>query len=278
MRNAINGFLNHLASADRAENTLDAYRADLDQCYHVLSTRLGHPAQLGDLNQENIEIYRSWLESQGYKPATISRKQAALRSFLGFVAEEYQAQTEGIVENLRPPKVTRPLPRVLTQAELDRLLSAPYKSRSSQRYRDAAILALLYETGMRVSDLAELQVDHLDRVRGQVYLSETGRWLPLKRSLDPLTTYVEEIRPHQLKGSQEKGLFLNQRGQTLSRQGIWLVVKRWSRASQLGDDVSPQSLRHTLISHLANRGISQRDIKELLGLSSINSIRFHFID
>jgi integrase/recombinase XerD len=140
--------------------------------------------------------------------------------------------------------------------------------------RDAAILALLYVTGFRAAEAVGLRLDEIDLDEGVIRRANSqGPVLKLGESLKVLRRYIEKGRPQLNSNANEKALFLNQRGQSLSRQGLWLVVKRWAHETELGEDVSPYSLRHSLAHHMLNQGRTRREVQELLGLSSPNVLR-----
>jgi len=199
---------------------------------------------------------------------------AVVRSFLDYLENHEEGQSSDLILELQSPPAPRRRPRVLSRDEVERLLSAPAKRESPRGLRDAAILALLYVTGLRAADAVALRLDELDLGEGVIRRAEwEGPVLKLGDSLKTLRRYVEEGRPQLSSNANEKALFLNQRGQSLSRQGLWLVVKRWAQATGLGQDVSPYSLRHSLANHMLTQGRTRREVQELLGLSSPNVLR-----
>ncbi|HET7012259.1 MAG TPA: tyrosine-type recombinase/integrase [Anaerolineales bacterium] len=257
-------------------NTLLAYRADLRQFMTAISPSPPNPAEASDITPQALNGYVSWLRQQGYKPATVSRKMAAVRSFLEYLQRENVLADPSLRSGLRPPRAPRPRPRVLSSDELNALLTAPAQQDSPRALRDAAILALLYATGLRAAEAVALRVDDLDLVDGWVTRPQpdTSR-LPLGSALAAMRRYVVDGRPHLARRADDRSLFLNQRGQRLSRQGLWLVVKRWTTRAGLGADLSPHSLRHTMAQHLLQQGRSRKEVQQLLGLSSANAMRLH---
>ena len=254
-------------------NTLLAYRADLRQFVAALRGKADVPETL---SQPTLAHYVSWLGQQGYRPATISRKMAAVRSFLDYLQNTNVLTDPSLRAGLRPPRAARPRPRVLTPEELQALLEAPAKQDSPRSLRDAAILALLYATGLRAAEVVALTVDQVDLERGWVGRTQHPEpQLPLGRALKPMRRYVVDGRPHLTRRADERSLFLNQRGDRLSRQGLWLVVKRWTARAGLGGDLSPHSLRHTLAHHMLQEGRSRREVQQVLGLTSPNAMRVH---
>jgi integrase/recombinase XerD len=250
-----------------------AYRADLRQLLTALKPRVERPE---DLTPEALADYVAWLGQQSYRPATISRKMAAVRSFLDYLQSNNILAEPSLRAGLRPPRAPRPRPRVLSAQELQTLLDAPAKQDTPRALRDSAILALLYATGLRAAEVVALTIDQVDLEHGWVsrpHASDSP--LPLGRALQPMRRYVVDGRPHLARRADERSLFLNQRGDRLSRQGLWLVVKRWTARAGLGGDLSPHSLRHTLAHHLLQEGHSRREVQQVLGLTSANAMRVH---
>ncbi len=275
MKPAIDRFLNHLRDEQaRAKNTISAYSIDVRQFEQVLSARAGGAVKPHDLNARMVTEYSKWLVEQGYLPSTVSRKMAAARAFLLYLSEEEGTVSRRIPDQLQPPSTPRRLPRTLTEDEVRRLLAAPARFESPRALRDAAALALLYSAGMRASEAVQVNLEDLDLKAGTLLRrGPEPVTLQLAESVGALGRYLSAGRPHLVRDTRERALYLNLRGKRLSRQGLWLVVKRWAAAVDLGSDLSPHSLRHSLIRHLLQHGKSKRDIQALLGLSSPNAIR-----
>jgi integrase/recombinase XerD len=274
MNEAIVRFLswleNHRGSAG---NTLLAYRADLRQFEGVFESN-GEALDPAAVSSGQVGKYVAWLAQQGYRPATVSRKMAAIRSFLSYLHQQEGLPDGQLLAELRPGPAPRRRPRVLDPREVGALLALPGRQESPRALRDAAILAMLYATGLRAADLVALRLSDVDLEAGRLLRPnpDEGR-LPLGLATDSLRRYLTRGRPQLARSADELSLFLNQRGRRLSRQGLWLVVKRWAKASGLGTDVSPHTLRHTLAHHLLSEGKSRREVQLRLGLSSPNAIR-----
>lgn len=275
MEEAIESFLYQLqARQGRAKNTVLAYRADLRQFAAALTEIAGRRVTLGDITSDLLAKYASWLGTLGYRPATLSRKMAAVRSFLESNAFAGSEAVPELTDALRPPPAPRSQPRLLTPHEVDELLAAPLHAGTPRSLRDAALLAVLYATGLRAADAVGLKLADVDLVDGRLRrASDHGAWMPLGTALPILRRYVEEARPQLVHANEVPAVFVNQRGKPLSRQGLWLIVKHWAGATGLGEKVSPHSLRHALIQHMLAGGKSRRDIQHVLGLRSPNAIR-----
>jgi len=277
VQSAIRRYLQFLQYEQNAsEHTLQAYRTDLQQFLAVITTRAGRSVSPQELSQELITSYSEWLFAQGYRPTTISRKFAALRSFLHYQGEIGLNELPNLAEGLNVHQGPRKIPRMLDHDELGRLMEAPRSSNSPGPLRDAAILALLYEAGFRATELVELRLADVQlsqaRIRHPSHLTES---ISIPASIDVIRRYLQEGRPHLVRNPREDILFLNQRGTGLTRQGLWLVVKRWAAAAEIQGSLSPHTLRHTRARDLLSRGVNRREVQRFLGLSSPNAIRIH---
>ncbi len=277
MERSIQQYLDELQNDHNASvHTITAYGTDLDQFYRVLASHSGTPLAPEALTPSAVIHYVDWLGVQGYKPATVSRKLAAARSYLEFLSGQGLVDVRRFRELLRGPALGRTQPRTLSKQELDRLLLAPRKYLSPGAIRDAAILSLLYETGFRATDMVRLRVPDVDFNQAHIRRPpDRTQWLAIPESITLLQKYLSEGRPHFVRNIAENVLFLNQRGQGLSRQGLWLVVKRWAVVSELEGSLSPHTLRHSRASHMLEEGKSRREVQTLLGLSSPNAVRIH---
>jgi len=277
MDDFIRRFLGHLRTVQGSSpNTLLAYRTDLEQMVSAVSDRIGRTITPDDLSPETLSGFVTWLSQRGYRAATVSRKIAAVRSFIDYLARHEGRVDPSLIATLRPPPTPRHPPRVLGPQEIDALLAAPARENTPRGLRDAAILALLCTTGMRASEAISLRVEDIDLGRGIVFRrhseGQDDQALPLDRAVQPLRLYLDEGRPQLARNPDVPALFLNPRGRHLSRQGLWLVIKRWAAACGLEDAISPHTLRHTLAQRLLESGSPRKHIQELLGLSSPNTL------
>lgn len=275
MDEAIEFFLHQLQTKHgRAKNTVLAYRADLRQFSSALNEIAGRRIALADITGDLLTRYAAWLGTRGYRPATLSRKMAAVRSFLESHAVSGSDAVPELADALRPPPAPRRQPRLLSPQEVEQLLAAPLRSGAPRSLRDGALLAVLYATGLRAADAVGLKLSDLDLADGRLRrTSDDGGWMPLGPALPSLQRYLEEARPQLVHDNDVSAVFVNQRGKPLSRQGLWLIVKHWADSTGLGDKISPHSLRHALIQHMLAGGKSRRDIQHVLGLRSPNAIR-----
>jgi integrase/recombinase XerD len=275
VESSIKRFLAHMLEKRAAsENTLLAYSTDLEQFQNVLEVNRFGGVEVGFIKAEWIQAYIDWLDLQGYRPATISRKVASCRSFLDYMEAEEGVSTQHLTRLLTTPPAERHEPLTLRAGEVQTLLDAPRRRSSAGALRDAAILAILYETGFRAAELVGLSITDLDLQGRRVWRPpDRSDWRPIPDSERTVRRYLVEARPHLLRQPGELTLFLNQRGNALSRQGLWLVVKRWASEVGLDPSFSPHTLRHTRARDLLNQGHSRREVQEFLALSSPNGVR-----
>jgi integrase/recombinase XerD len=274
MENAILRFLTHLdEKRGCADNTIQAYRADLQQFSQVVQVSEAGPVTPDRLNPDTLSEYVRWLLGQGYQPATVSRKIAAVRSFLNYLRDIEGIYPPQYTEELISPPPTRREPRVLSREETEALLKAPIRFDNPRAIRDRAILGFILATGFRAAEVILLRLEDVDLGRKEVYRPQSrDQPIPLGSAEEPMRTYVTKSRPHMIRNPRERAFFLNQRGKAFTRQGLWLIVKRWAEYAGLGSDVSPKTLRHTLTKNLLDQGKTRREVQQFLGLSSPNAI------
>ncbi len=275
VEDSLNLFIRYLEiEKGRSKNTLVAYKNDLSQFIAVLRKRIEGPLHPEDLSQELLNIFHHWLNEKNYQLSTVNRKWSAVRSFIDFLNWEGLLTATNLMDNFDTQSVERSLPVVLSREEIDRLIAAPTGKDNPLARRDAAILALMYFTGMRASDIVSLTLDELDLERGLVRSpwSSTGV-ISIIETIDPIRDYFFNGRPHLARVPEERALFLNQRGSGLTRQGLWLIVRRWVEKLDIEVKVTPHTLRHSLAKHLIDSGWSLKEVQQKLGLKSPNSIR-----
>ena len=285
MEQSINSFLQHLiVEKGFSRNTSEAYRNDLGQFYQFFQdhnkTEINgsSPWRLVDL--EMLNKYISDLRgNKGYRDTTTARKVAALKSFFGFLTESGTV-TEDPTQSLSSPRVGRSLPKALSQDEVVRLLDMASRSGSNEGRRDAAILELLYATGLRVGELVSLNLQNVDlndsyiRCWGKGSNERIVYMYP--KALAEIKSYLHKSRPG-LLGTQKSqtALFINHRGQRLTRQWVWNIMKSYGEKAHLSQRITPHTLRHSFATHLLQNGASLRHVQELLGHSSISTTQVY---
>lgn len=279
----IQEFLDYLiAEKGCSENTIAAYQNDLTQFHAFLLERgsLKTTPDWAAITRDDLVNYILFLREREYASATVARKVAATKSFCHFLLRT-DVIGDDPAEELDSPKVQKQLPNTLTPTEVDRLLALPAKNGPTPKaLRDVALLEMLYATGMRVSEVAQVTLDDLDLEAGTVRCMGKGskeRVMPLyAEAITAVRTYLEQGRPALLgNNKQERTLFLNPRGARLTRQGLWLIIKGYARELGLENRVTPHTLRHSFATHMLNGGAGLRELQRLLGHANISTTQVY---
>ena len=282
MREQLEDFL-HYMTVERgvSNNTIAAYRNDLHQLIEYLESQNPVGFRLitwADVSEHTISDYVLHLHELGYSETTRARKIASMKSLFGFLIMEQILESNPTV-NLGSPKIGRSLPDPLTFDEIERLLSIPASMDSPESLRDLAMLDLLYATGMRVSELTALDLADVDLSDGSVRCQGKGgkeRIVPVHPDAVGLVDlYIRDSRPELAGESEPSALFLNRRGNRLTRQGFWLILKKYTAEAGLEGRVTPHTLRHSFATHLLRGGAPLRHVQELLGHASITTTQIY---
>jgi len=284
MKDRIQGFLNFLKiEKGYAENTIAAYQNDLNQFYqHVHSDKNGQE-DWTQIKKKAIIGYIEQLKDNGeYASSTIARKVAAIKSFFHFLVAEGDLNEDPTVA-LDPPKVKKRLPKAISPAEIERLLQAPAGQTGAKAQRDMALLEMLYASGMRVTELVSLNVGDIDfvgkksqvRVKGKRTNAKEREIPIIGTALKVLQDYIENGREQLLQDPNEAAVFLNNRGQRLTRQGLWLIIKHYVDSVDISAEVTPHTLRHSFAAHKLSQGKSLQDIQKLLGHANISTTQVY---
>lgn len=276
-------FCAHLSAERRfSTNTVQAYKSDLDQLSHILDT----PSSWINVTTKQMEQYFDELSRLGYLPATKSRKLAAARSFFRFLTEEGVIEANP-AEAIKGGRGIQALPHVLSEHAVVDLLRAAADQNGPVGTRDSCMLELTYAAGLRVSEVVGpngIQMGALSLDEGWVRVVGKGskeRISPLYAGIvQRLAAYIADARSHFINSRGARGyapsaLFLNTRGQALTRQGYWLILKRSAARSGIAQAISPHTLRHSFATHLLNGGASLRHVQELLGHVSIATTQIY---
>ncbi len=282
MGEEIKSFLNYLlVEKGFSENTIYAYRNDLNQLADFVGERAGvkgHKTEWSAVDRNILISYILDLKDRNYAPATVARKVAAVKSFFDFMVNDGALRNDP-TENLSSPKVGKSLPKPLSVAEVEALLSAPVKLSTPEAKRDVAMLELLYACGMRVSELVSLNTVDVNLDAGFVRCLGKGskeRIIPIhQRAAQSIKEYMVAVRPLLLRDEEDDALFLNRRGERLTRQGFWLILKNHAEAAGIKRGVTPHTLRHSFATHILSGGADLRAVQELLGHASISSTQIY---
>ena len=283
MREYINSFLNYLVvEKGFSKNTEEAYRNDLSQLEAFVAeeaSKKGEIPSWSSFGRQEMLSYMLNLKEKRYASTTLARKVAAAKSFFKFLTDEHKVQ-QNPTENIASLKVGRALPKPISVAQARRLLEEPTKQATPEAKRDKAMLELLYASGMRVSELVALNLGDVDTSGGYVRCFGKGhkeRMIPIyPRAAECVDTYIKEARPQILQNkSNEKALFLNVRGERLTRQGLWQILKGYARDANIETEVTPHTLRHSFATHMLNGGADLRMVQELLGHANISTTQVY---
>jgi integrase/recombinase XerC len=280
MEAALADFLRHLALEKNASaHTVKSYREDLTQALTFFRTRLGtQAATVERLTTRLLRAYLAWLHEQGYARSTVARRLAAVRSWCRFLCRQGLLETNPAVA-LRGPRQERKLPHFLSRPEIERLLAAP-PGDAPLGLRDRAILEVLYSAGLRVSELAGLDVADVDLAEGVATVRGKGKRERLALLGPPSVAAVQawlDARPSVAQGraARAAALFLNKNGTRLTVRSVGRLLAKYLAAAGLDPRTTPHTLRHSFATHLLEAGADVRSVQELLGHKSLGTTQIY---
>ena len=277
MQENLERFLSYLTvEKGVSSNTIQAYRNDLLQLLEFTRKKNG-ATNWGQIDAQWMNSYMVNLKEKCYSDSTRARKLASAKSLFNFLVEE-NLISQDPTENLNSPRIGRSLPDALTEEQIEDLLSCP-KGEAPMALRDRAMLELLYASGIRVSELVSLDLEDLDLQQNFVRCVGKGskeRLVPIHhQAVHSLRQYFVSGRLKLANKTSGKAVFLNLRGQRLSRQGLWRLLNILGRQAGIQTKISPHILRHSFASHLLKGGASLRHVQALLGHSSITTTQIY---
>lgn len=256
-----------------SQNTISSYVRDV----HQFTTWLKEERlPVTKVKTADIERYTRHLSGLGKSTATVTRGVASLKSFYGFLQREGKVRVNP-ARQVVTDKVERKLPDVLTSREVELFLEQP-RCVDAKGYRDKAMLELLYATGIRVTELIDLDVGSINLAAGVIRCESKGkeRFIPLyPTAVKALSEYIKNIRPQLVEDPNETALFVNMSGERMSRQGFWKLIKHYQDLAGIKKDITPQILRHSFATHLLENGADLNSIQEMLGHADISSTQIY---
>lgn len=270
MEESVSAFLNHITQQrELSANTRAAYQNDLTQLTKFLRAQ---GATGWQVDRSQVGAYARDLMDRGYSPSTRARKVAAVRSFYRYLCDQ-GIVAENPTDDLDSTHVERTAPLVLTHEQVKALFTVAAKKDSPESLRDQSILQLLYSTGIRITEALGIDIADVSRERQHLTLRSRNKQsvIPLSEAcLAAIDHYLAECRPQLQTSRSGEALFLNHRGQRLTRQGFWLILKAYARAAGL-PEVTPQTLRHTFAAHALEGSVPLQRVRSMLGHTSASS-------
>lgn len=275
MERVIREFVAYLHTTKKTStNTEVSYQRDLKKVVAYLgSLGLKDIREVRDLH---LQGYINQMERENFASSSISRSVASIRALFQYLFKEGEIQKDPS-ENLKPPKVEKRTPEILSVEEVDRLLKQPDPN-TPKGVRDTAMLELLYATGMRVSELIHLNTSDVNLQFGYVTCHDNGkeRVIPIGSvSRRAMIQYMDHARGEFVKNNEEKALFTNCSGKPMSRQGFWKVLKGYADDAGIKGDITPHTLRHSFAVHMLQNGADVKSVQEMLGHSDISTTQIY---
>ena len=275
MLDLVKAYENYLAKVKQAsDNTISSYMRDIRQFASWLRTY--DQAEVVDASQQNISNYLVYLEQNGRSAATVSRCLASLKNFYSYVLSSGFLEKTPVVE-IQVNRGEKKLPQILTGREVELLLSQPVCV-DPKGFRDKAMLEVMYATGIRVTELIDLNIDDVNIEQGIIRCNgaKKSRAIPLyPAALRALSTYVREVRDVMIATPGERALFVNISGVRMSRQGFWKILKHYQDTAHIEKEITPHTLRHSFAVHLLENGADLGSLQELMGHSDISSTQLY---
>jgi len=276
MDSLVERYMNDLrVEAGLAINTLEAYRRDLQKLQFYLHAKGVH--SFAGVTRQTISEFLGHLRRSNHAPSSTARCVAALRGFYRFLSKEGFMQESPMIGVSRPRPWMR-LPKTLTQRDVTHLLELTDGSRPEGR-RDAAMLELLYATGLRVSELVNLRLSQLNLAVGYVLAAGKGakqRVVPMGDvARQKIRLYLDKTRGALLKKHESQHVFVTRRGRPMSRQGFWKLLRARAKQAGITTPISPHMLRHSFATHLLDRGADLRSVQAMLGHASISTTQIY---
>ena len=251
-------------------NTVESYKRDVTQYISYLDGT--GVTDISSTTKTTVLSYLLYLQKEGRASSTVSRTLASLRSYYLFMMQNGVVKSNP-TSNLEAPHVEKKIPKILSGEEVELLLEQP-KNCDNKGIRDKAMLELLYATGIRVSELINLDVSDVNvpmsfvRCKG----GKKERIIPMgHQAKDALENYINNVRKYMVKDENETALFVNCSGARLSRQGFWKLIKYYQHIAGIETDITPHTLRHSFAAHLLENGADLHSIQEMMGHADISS-------
>lgn len=271
----VTSFINYIENEKHlSKNTVESYKRDLNQYFDYLTDN--KIKNSGLVSPTLFMNYILHLQQIGKSPATVSRSIASIRAYYKFLIKQHLTDSDP-TENVHSIKHEKQLPSILTGDEVNLLLEQPDLTDFKGK-RDKAMLELLYATGIRVTELINLNVNDYNSSVGYIVCrsSNRERIIPLyHEAVKSVDRYLSEVRRLIVTSDAEKSLFVNINGNRLTRQGFWKIIKQYQTSARIKKDITPHTLRHSFAAHLLENGADLKSIQEMMGHSDISSTQIY---
>ena len=276
MLDLIQAYENYLTKVKQASgNTVSSYLRDIRQFSEWLTHREDNA--LLNATQLNIRDYLAFLQEQGKSGATVSRSLASLKNFYAWLVSTGFLEESPVSTEIHVDRGEKKLPQILTGKEVELLLAQP-SCVDSKGFRDKAMLEVMYATGIRVTELIDLNIEDVNLELGILKCSSAkkSRAIPLyPAALRSLSVYIKDVRMLMLADPGERALFVNVSGERMSRQGFWKILKYYQTKAGIDKEITPHTLRHSFAVHLLENGADLGSLQELMGHSDISSTQMY---
>jgi len=276
MDDLLDSFLSYLVvEKGLSENTLESYGRDLKKFLLFIKSRGITSAR--EVKYGDILDFMTRSREEGLNATTIVRSMVSVKQFFKYLLAE-KVLSEDPTAHIKTPKMKKAIPGVISLDDVESILGAPDES-TPEGLRDAAMLEILYATGIRVSELIGLKLNDVNFELGFVVVYGKGskeRVVPIgDKAREKLLSYLRDSRPSLLKGREAKALFVTRRGAGMTRQGFWKIIKAQALKAGVTKKISPHTLRHSFATHLLERGADLRTIQVMLGHSDISTTQIY---
>lgn len=270
----IQAFIGYLEKRNASYNTKISYERDLKKLNEYLENQ--GIQSISDVTETTLNSYILFLEKEGKAASTVSRYIASVKAYFEYCVKQ-DLLVASPAEHLKPPRVEKKFPEILTMEEAQRLLEQP-DLESDKGMRDKAMLELLYATGIRVSELLTLKVTDMNLHMEYVVCHEKHREriIPIGEDVaNTMAIYLERTRPQMIHDETNDYLFVNCAGRQMSRQGFWKLIKAYAEKAEIDKEITPHTFRHSFASHLLENGADLQSVRRILGHTDVATTQMY---
>lgn len=278
MQNTLDNYSNKLSTKKLSKNTINSYLSDVKAFVSYIETE--YTASCLDVKKTQVLTYLVDLQKKGKSSSTIARNISSLKNFYDFLREE-RVVGDNPIQNIHSPKQIKKLPLTLSEVEVNKLMNLPDKN-TFKGSRDSALLELLYSSGIKVTELINIKLDDIvfnasiiliGKNNNDKLIKHNTRAVPIgKIALKAINDYISNFRVNKSKDGFDF-LFINNSGESLTRQGVWKILKYYESKLEINHELSPQVLRNSFAVHLLNNGADIASVQELMGHKNITAMQ-----